>query len=323
MKRTMRAWGLICVVRVCAVLICTPLVLGGCGGGASDDAASDNKTGDGPLTIYTVNYPLQYFAQRIGGDEMTGKVEVVFPAPDDVDPAFWNPTAEEVSAYQSADLILLNGASYAKWVPKVSLPTGKLVDTSVGFGDRYIQIEDAVTHSHGPGGDHAHTGTAFTTWLDPQQAIEQARATAAAMQQARPAHADAFEANLTRLVADLEALDADLRDLTAGKQDRPLVASHPVYQYLARRYGLNLEAVMWEPDTMPTPGQWQELAHGLEAHPACWMIWEGDPLIASMERLEEMSVGSVVFDPCGNVPDEGDYLTVMRRNVEALTAVFE
>ena len=29
--------------------------------------------------IYTVSYPLQYFAQRIGGDE----VDVVFPAPPD------------------------------------------------------------------------------------------------------------------------------------------------------------------------------------------------------------------------------------------------
>jgi zinc transport system substrate-binding protein len=313
------------------VLLCGALVLGGWGGGtttvggetgyriASGDGESSTGAGDGPLKIYTVNYPLQYFAQRIGGEH----VEVVFPGPGDVDPAFWNPTAEEVSAYQSADLILLNGATYAKWVPKVSLPTSKLVDTSSGFGDRYIQIEDAITHSHGPGGEHAHTGTAFTTWLDPQQAIGQAQATAAAVKRARPAHAESFAVNLAALVADLEALDADLRTLTAGKQDRPLVASHPVYQYLARRYELNLEAVMWEPDTAPTPQQWQELARGLEAHPARWMIWEGEPLPASVARLEDMGVGSLVFDPCGNVPHEGDFLSVMRRNLTALAVGFE
>jgi len=321
MKKWTSAW----------VLLYAALVMGGCGGGTTDDGAapgarsatgegvSSTGAGDGPLTIYTVNYPLQYFAQRIGGEH----VEVVFPGPGDVDPAFWNPTVEEVSAYQSADLILLNGATYAKWVPKVSLPASKLVDTSSGFGDRYIQIADAITHSHGPGGEHAHTGTAFTTWLDPQQAIGQAQATAAAMKRARPAHAESFAVNLAALVADLEALDADLRTLTAGKQDRPLVASHPVYQYLARRYELNLEAVMWEPDTAPTTQQWQELARGLEAHPARWMIWEGEPLPASVARLEDMGVGSLVFDPCGNVPQEGDFLSVMRRNVTALAVAFE
>ena len=309
MKTAMKVWLTIGAI----------LMMGGCGGEAADEKASNTKAGDGPLIIYTVNYPLQYFAQRIGGEQ----VEILFPAPGDEDPAFWNPTAEEVAAYQSADLILLNGASYAKWVPRVSLPAGKLVDTSAEFRDQYIQIEDAVTHSHGPGGDHAHTGTAFTTWLDPQQAIAQARAAAMAMQQARPALAEAFATNLSALVADLETLDADLRALTTGKQDRPLVASHPVYQYFARRYDLKLAAVMWEPDALPSPAQWRELAHSLATHPARWMIWEGEPLVSSVARLEEMTVGSLVFDPCGNVPEKGDYLSVMRRNVQALAAAFE
>jgi zinc transport system substrate-binding protein len=30
-----------------------------------------------------------------------------------------------------------------------------------------------------------------------------------------------------------------------------LLASHPVYQYLARRYGLNLRSLVWETDEVP------------------------------------------------------------------------
>ncbi len=59
--------------------------------------------------VYTVNYPLYYFASRIAGDA----AEVVFPVPEDVDPAFWMPGTEEIAAFQKADLILLNGAGYA------------------------------------------------------------------------------------------------------------------------------------------------------------------------------------------------------------------
>jgi ABC-type Zn uptake system ZnuABC Zn-binding protein ZnuA len=74
--------------------------------------------------VYTVNYPLQYFAERIGGD----RVDVRLPAPADVDPAYWSPGAETVAAYQGADLILLNGAGYAQWVQRASLPRAQRVD---------------------------------------------------------------------------------------------------------------------------------------------------------------------------------------------------
>ncbi|NJN46252.1 MAG: hypothetical protein HC808_06995 [Candidatus Competibacteraceae bacterium] len=39
-----------------------------------------------PLSVYTVNYPLAYFAERIAGEQ----AEVVFPAPAGRDPAFGN-----------------------------------------------------------------------------------------------------------------------------------------------------------------------------------------------------------------------------------------
>ena len=55
-----------------------------------------------PLIVYTVNYPLRYFAERIGGR----LVDVRFPAPSHLDPALWIPDVETVSAYQGADLFL-------------------------------------------------------------------------------------------------------------------------------------------------------------------------------------------------------------------------
>ena len=39
------------------------------------------------LTIYAVNYPLAFFAEQIGGED----VDVVLPVPPGVDPAFWEP----------------------------------------------------------------------------------------------------------------------------------------------------------------------------------------------------------------------------------------
>ncbi|MEE9562089.1 MAG: metal ABC transporter substrate-binding protein, partial [Thermoanaerobaculia bacterium] len=267
-----------------------------------------------PLVVYTVNYPLQYFAERIGGD----LVSVVFPAPADEDPAFWSPDPETVVAYQRADLILLNGAGYAKWAERASLPLAKMVDTSAEFHDRYIPLEEGVTHTHGPEGEHAHKGYAFTTWLDPVLAIGQARAVKDALSNAMPDQEELLLENFEKLQADLLVLDAELELAFGALAEEPLVFSHPVYQYLAERYGLDGVSLHWEPDKAPSDKMWRELRDLLADHPANWVLWEDTPLVETSRRLAELGLESVVFDPCANTPTEGDFGTVMLENVSRL-----
>jgi zinc transport system substrate-binding protein len=270
------------------------------------------------LSIYTVNYPLAYFAQRVAGD----LANVTFPTPPDVDPAFWVPDSRTVAAYQGADLILRNGADYAKWANKVSLPFSRTVDTSRGFKGRYIEQPNMSTHSHGPSGQHSHGGTAFTTWLDLDQAAQQSAAIAQALTRKRPDAKEQIERNLQALKDDLLGLDSRIGEIAGREPGRPLLASHPVYQYLARRYGLNLKSVMWEPEEVPNDSQWAELEGLLKEHPAKWMIWEGQPAEKTVERLRTLGVESVVFDPCANRPATGDFMTVMLENVKSLHRIF-
>lgn len=273
--------------------------------------ASAGAHAQSPVSVFTVNYPLAYFAERIGGST----VKVTFPVPRDVDPAFWNPDTAAVQAYQKADLILLNGADYARWVKRVSLPRRKTVDTSRTFRERYVGIVEATTHSHGPAGAHAHNGTAFVTWLDPTQAIEQARAVRDAFARGRPAAKAQFETGFTELEQSLQALDADLQAAFAPLAGEPLLASHPVYQYLARRYGLDVASVTWEPDEVPGAAEWRALDEALKSRPVRWMLWESTPRREIASRLKALGVRVIVFDPTPNVPDAGDFLDVMRQNL--------
>lgn len=270
------------------------------------------------LTIYTVNYPLKYFTERIAGEH----AEVVLPAPADGDPAFWKPDAATIGAYQVADLILLNGADYAKWVSQVSLPRRRLVNTSAAFAEGFIRTEAGVTHSHGAGDEHAHAGAAFTTWLDPRQAILQAAAIKTALIKKRPQAQAEFERNFAALESDLRILDTELKKILSNALGQALLASHPVYQYLARAYDLDLRSVLWEPDVFPSEDQWNELANLAKTNSSKWMLWEGEPLAESVARLEKMGIGSLVFDPCGNVPESGDYLSVMQGNLAQIRRAF-
>jgi zinc transport system substrate-binding protein len=40
-------------------------------------------------------------------------------------------------------------------------------------------------------------------------------------------------------------------------------------------------------------------------------------------RLTGLGIGCLVFEPCGNVPEHGDYLSTMRRNIENLKAIVD
>jgi zinc transport system substrate-binding protein len=233
------------------------------------------------------------------------------------------PDVKTIAAYQRADLILLNGAGYAKWVNKVTLPQFRRVDTSAGFRDRYIKMANVVTHTHGPTGEHAHEGIAFITWLDFDLAAQHAKAVMDALSRRQPARRATFQRRYATLAQDLKTLDDELKTIVSQRPRQPFVASHPVYDYLARRYGLHIKSVHWEPGELPTESQWAALAVILQEHPARWMIWEGKPHPDVVARLQSMGINSLIFDPLGHLPPGGDFLSFMRQNVENLRQAFQ
>jgi len=295
------------------VFWCIMAIALGCGA-ESDDTSHESVVGDdSKLVVVAVNYPLAYMTETIGGD----LVRVDYPVPDGVDPAFWQPTTEDIVRIQAADVILLNGAGYAKWTAVATLPASRLVVTSEGVEERYLLVEGNVSHTHGPEGEHSHGEVAFTTWLDPTIAIAQATAVAEAIKAMRPAERDVIQSNLERLIVDFETLDRDLADVFDGS-DRVLLASHPVYQYLAQRYDLQLSSVHFEPDEAPSEQALSDLERLQVRVGANLMLWEAEPLPQTRERLTGMGLRLVVFRPAGTLPDSGDYLSVMRDNVTSL-----
>ena len=279
------------------------------------NAGTGSQTAAHPLLVAS-NYPLFYFASQIAGDS-EDVPQIVFPQIEG-DPTFWAPSAEQIQLMQSADLVLLNGAGYESWLDWVTLDRDRLLDTSAGFTDQLIELEDTLTHQHGPAGEHAHPEIAFTTWLDPGLAVEQAEAVAAALESLAPDQAKRFRNNLSSLQSRLSDLDRELADTFAVLGDQPILFSHPVYQYLQRRYGLNGVSLHWEPDAEPSASAWIELQKILQQHPAMIMLWEDEPLPSTAARLSELGVQSIVFRTASNRPGKGDYFDVISGNEQRL-----
>ncbi len=266
------------------------------------------------LSIVTDNYPVYYFTSRLAGDA----ADVSFPVPHGEDPAYWQPDRASIQKYQDASLILFNGAGYAQWAATASLPHEKVVDTARGFEGEFLQQQDAVAHSHGPEGAHTHAGIDFNTWLDPTLAIRQAEAIRAALVQRMPEKQKAIDDEAQMLTTELLQLDAQLKALSEPLAGRPVFASHPVYNYLARRYAWNLKSMHWEPGEAPDEAGWQAFDALRAEHPAGVMLWEDDLHPVNAAMLEERHIVPVVFRTCAHTPPTGDYVKEMNANIARL-----
>ena len=292
------------------------LLLLSCEEGLREKPAGEKPRED-PV-IAAVNYPLAYFAKRLAD----GFATVLFDIPAGQDPAFWEPSDQQVTSIQKADLILLNGANYAKWTATRTLPYETTVVTSSSFENQLIRLKDSISHKHKKGSEsHSHEGLAFTTWLDLKQASAQASAVALALTEQFPRHKTTLMNRLQDLQKDLKALDIAMKAAASKLRPATVITSHPVYHYWSRAYDLVTPSLLWEPGNEITPQDMAALANIRKTHPdATVFIWESTPLGRNVELLKEAGLISIVISPCANQPAEGDFLSVMRNNIAALEA---
>jgi len=180
-----------------------------------------------------------------------------------------------------------------------------------------------ASHSHGPEGEHEHIGYAFTTWLDFKLALKQAASIRDVLIRKIPHKKTEFETNFAKLEKDLEQLDQKMIQAASKLKQANLLGSHPVYQYLSRAYDLEIQSVHFEPQEYPSEKQWDELDHLLSRSTSNIMLWEGDLMLETDNKLDTMGVIPTTFDPCSNKPDKGDFLSVMNRNMDLLTAIHQ
>lgn len=285
--------------------------------GCKSDSPSTSQVNGSPKKLVASSYMLACFAQELAPEGM----EVSFPVPKDVDPGYWHPTADDIQALQQADLIVLNGSTYESWLDAVSIDESKWVDTTVGMKNELIESGEVVTHSHGPDGEHTHAGVATQLWLDPALALRQASVLETALA-ARSAESQRpqITANAVALNKKLVAFEEFFQQQTNSCRGLAVIASHPVYQYLGRRLDWQLASVHWEPGETPSDEEFTALQELVTTSNAKLMIWEGEPTPETRERVEAMGLVIVVYDPCFQTPETGDWFTVMHENVERLAA---
>ena len=121
-------------------------------------ACGEDSDDDGGLSVVASIYPLGYFTERIGGEQVTVTV-LVKPG---VEAHGFEPTASDLRTIGAADLVVMNGLELEPWLER-ALEALEDSDTRVVLeaADQTLAIEGMAHDDHGHGeheeGEH-HEG---------------------------------------------------------------------------------------------------------------------------------------------------------------------
>ncbi|MFZ0323740.1 MAG: metal ABC transporter substrate-binding protein [Actinomycetes bacterium] len=287
------------VLRGILVLGAGLVALTACGATPPADAsASDGQR----LDVLASFYPLQFAAQRVGGDRVTvDNLTKPGAEPHDLELA-----PQDVAAVARAGLVVyLSGFQPAVDDAVVQSDTNRAFDVA------------SVANLDRPGDPHF--------WLDPTRLADVGDAIAQRLTTVDPAGAATYRANATTLRHDLQRLDREFARGLRSCRSRDIVTSHEAFGYLAQRYDLQQVGIAgMSPDTEPTASDLADVTAYVKAHNVTTIYYETlvSPTIAETVA-RETGAQVAVLDPIeGLAPGTSDsnYLTVMRDNLVSLRA---
>jgi zinc transport system substrate-binding protein len=252
-------------------------------------------------------YPLQYVAQRIVGDQ----AKVTNLTAPGVEPHDVELSPRQVARISDASVVF-----YEKGLQPA-------VDDAVKNNgpDHRVDAAAAVHLQQGAASEGGGVDPHF--WQDPTLLAKAADEFTTEMGKADPDHKADFESRNERLQADLKALDAEYEAGLRTCRTRTLVVSHDAFEYLGRRYDLDVHPIAGlSPDAEPSARHLAELADLIRTDKITTVFNErlASPKLADT-LAGDLGIKTAVLDPIEGLtssnPDD-DYLSLMRANLEAL-----
>lgn len=165
---------------------------------------------------------------------------------------------------------------------------------------------------------HDHSGIDPHVWLDPANARAMTDAIAAALAEADPANAEAYEANAARQNGRLAELQDEIAQTIAPVRGTPFIVFHDGYHYFEHRFDIEAAgAVAVNPERQPGAAHVREIRDLIRAKNAACVFAEPQFRPALVETLVEGTQARVgTLDPLGADLAEGaDAYPALIRNL--------
>jgi zinc/manganese transport system substrate-binding protein len=295
-----------------------------------------------PLKIASLHPVLTGLARETGG----GLVSITSVLPSGVDPHVFEPSAVDLRAIVTADLVLASGLGLESYLDRLAGragATGKILSAGdtlpaslqlrAGAGDATHAHDHAARghdhrDSHAAHDDHAHAhGPADPHWWQSVDCVSFiAGRIGDELARLRPEAADAFARNTRACQQRLAALKtwaaAEIARIPPGR--RHLVTSHDAFGYLARDYGFEIHTLSGlSTDSEPDARRLAALIKLIRAQniPAVFAENNANPrIIANLVAETGARAGGTLYADGPGPADSGaaTYEAMYRHNIRTL-----
>ncbi len=217
-------------------------------------SGSGNKQTD---TIMVTIEPIRYFTEQIAGDRFA----VTSMVPGGSSPETYDPTPRQLTDLSGSRAYLRIGyiGFEQTWMERLTenAPRMKVYDLSKG-----VSLIRETEHTHG---DHVHQGGVEPhIWNSPTNARVIAQNIYQALCELDAANKDYYEANLQRLIQEIEQTDHAIREMLTQPHDGTFLIYHPALSYYARDYQLR-QICLEENGKEPSAAHLKELINRCQA----------------------------------------------------------
>lgn len=210
---------------VALVALAVSLMLTGALAGCSGEAPRS-----GQIIVTVSILPQKYFVERIGGDRVQVNV-MVGPG---ADPHSYEPKPQQMRALSQSAAYFSIGIDFEKaWLERFAAANDKMAIVDTIAHIQRMPVTDRLGGAGQPEGEpDPHV------WLSPELVKVQSQAIYEALARIDPGHQVGYQANLDAFVADIDQLEANIRETLKGVQGRKFMVFHPAWAYFARDFGL-------------------------------------------------------------------------------------
>lgn len=255
--------------------------------------------------------------RNVGGD----RVDVAALVGPDADAHVYTPSPADAKTIAAAELVVVNGLGFEGWLPR-------LVKSSGGTARIVTATEGIVALKEAPGGHHGVDPHAWQSVPNAKIYVENIRRALVAID---AASAESYRANAARYVAELDALDREVRAMVARIPEarRKVISTHGAFGYFAAAYGVAFVAPQGV-STNSEPSA-RDLARIIaqirkEKIPAVFLENISDPrLIRRVAAETGAKIGGTLYsdsltDEKGQAPT---YIDMVRHNIKTLQDALE
>jgi zinc transport system substrate-binding protein/manganese/iron transport system substrate-binding protein len=266
-------------------------------------------TPEKPLIIAATIFPLADIIRNVAGKA----AQVIQILPAGASPHTFDLTPGQVRALQKARIIFKIGV-IDNWIDGVG---------ESATNAEIVSLQNHITLKPFHADDHQHgSAEKFDPhyWLDARNGVIITKNICARLSALDPAHAALYDKNSRRYQQELLLLDGELKKTCAALNNHKIIVFHDGWRYFAAAYGLEIIAVFQPaPGREPTPRDLQKLYALAKTYKIKAVFSEPQLPTASLEPLlEDLGLRLLIIDPLGGAVADDSYITLLRRNVQAI-----